>query len=233
MFLTTLNIKNNPDMPRRFVTADARYAKQLGRPRPWRVVLHQEIGEPEDHADVRATYGPAWQHVGVSTPNPLALTRTWRVLEAGVEHLHGGLQKVSPSRMVTWAVVQPRRPHRAVAPIVVTNAHYVSGAFSHPGQRGEEWRDDHWNAGHVIHGVLVRQFNAEGLTVVGGGDLNRRGDIPDLSPTCWWVAAAGYDHLYVSEAKGGTRVRVRRTATHRAGLHTDHPAVSAVLDLLP
>jgi hypothetical protein len=109
----------------------------------------------------------------------------------------------------------------------------VSGAFSNPGQRAEEWRDERWAIGHAAHGALVRAFNAEGLTVVGGGDFNRRGDIPDLSPACRWVAGAGYDHLYVSQAKNGTRVHPGRVQVNRRGLHTDHPAVSAVLDLLP
>ena len=231
MLLTTLNIRNNPDMPRRFVVSDARFAKKLSRTRPWRVVLHQEIGEAEDHADVRRAYGPGWQHFETDTPDPLALTRAWHVLEHGQEKLHGGLAHVSPTRLLTWVVAQPRRPHRPVPPVAIINTHYVSGAFTHPGQAREDWRRAHWDIGHASHGALVRTFNAEGLTVIGAGDFNRPGEVPDLSPACRWVANARYDHVYVSEAKGGTRVHPGKVTVRRRGLHTDHPAVSVVLDL--
>lgn len=232
MFLTTLNVRNNPDMPRRHVREDARYAGRLGRRRPWRAVLLQEIGEAEDHVDVAAGLGRGWQHTETDTPDPLALTRGWHILETGQELLHGGLAKVSPTRLMTWAVVQPRRPHPAVHPVALVNVHYVSGAYSHPGQAAEAWRRVHWSVGHAIHGQLVRDFNAEGLTVIGAGDFNRKGDVPDLSPSCRWVAGSGYDHVYVSEAKGGTRVHPGRVQVNRRGLHTDHPAVSVVLDLV-
>lgn len=232
MFLTTLNVRNNPDMPRRFVRSDVSYAMKLGRRHPFRAVLFQEIGEAEDHQDVATVMRRRWwQHLHTNRPDPIALTRGFHVLESGVEHLHGGLAHVSPARMATWAVVQPRRPHRPVRPIALVDVHYVSGAFSHPGQRGEEWRRTHWDVGHAGHGALVRTFNAEGLTVVGAGDFNRKGDVPDLSPACRWVAGAGYDHVYVSEAKGGTRAHAGRVQVNRRGLHTDHPAVSVVLDL--
>lgn len=231
MFVTTLNVRNLPDMPRRHVVADAQRAERLGRPRPWRAILWQEIGEAEDHVDVRRALGRTWQHANEASPNPLSLTAGWRVLETGRHKLHGGLAHVSPSREASWAVIQPKRPHHAVKPLALVGVHYVSGAFSHPGQRAEEWRRGHWDIGHAAHGDLVRTFNAEGLTVVGGGDFNRRGEVPDLSPACRWVAGSGYDHLYVSQAKGGTRVHLRRSIVTKAGLHTDHPAVSAVLDL--
>lgn len=231
MYLSTLNIRNNPDMPRRFVQEDARRAAALGRRHPFRVVMHQEIGEPEDHHDVAQAYGRRWQHVETGTVQPIALTRGWRVLEHGVEKLHGGLAHVSPARILTWAVAQPRRPHRAVKPVALVNVWNVSGAFTHPNQSAEAWRRAHWDIGHADHGALVRTFNAEGLTVLGAGDFNRPGDVPDLSPACRWVAGARYDHVYVSEAKGGTRVHVGPVTVTRRGLHTDHPLVGVSLDL--
>lgn len=231
MFLTTLNLRNLPDMPRRFVREDAGRAGRLGRARPWRVITWQEIGEAEDLQDVARALGPSWRHLEADTPQPISVTRGWHVLETGTVNLHGGLAHVSPARKLTWALIQPRRPHRAVPPVVVTNTHDVSGAFTHPGQKAEAWRRQMWDIGHATHGQLVRDFNHEGLTVTGGGDFNRPGEVPDLSPACRWVAGAGYDHIYVSEAKGGARVHAGRVQVNRRGYHTDHPAVSAVLDL--
>lgn len=231
MWLATLNVRNNPDMPRRWVREDAQRVSALTRTKPLRVVLWQEIGEAEDLRDIGSRL---WPHRTIhgGTRQPITVSPGFRVLETGVEHLHGGLARVSPGRIAPWAILA--HPNPRVGRFVVVNVHYVSGAFSNPGQRGEAWRDLQWDVGHQAVAGLVRDFRDDGLPVMGGGDFNRRTELPDLTPTTRWIAQAGYDHLFLDaqRVQGRPWWRSDRHQVHRGGLHTDHPLVVAKVSVV-
>lgn len=232
MHLATLNVKNNPDMPRRWVREDARRVSALTRTRPLRVVLWQEIGEAEDLADIGSRL---WPHRTIhgDTRQPITVSPGFKVLARGVEPLHQGLARVSPGRIATWAILA--HPHPRAGRFAVVNVHYVSGAFSNPGQRGEAWRDLQWDVGHQAVAALVKDLRADGLPVMGGGDFNRRGDVPDLTPMTRWVAGSGYDHLFLDTGLQHERPRwySHRFQVHRGGFHTDHPLVLAQVKVVP
>lgn len=223
--LVTANIRNLPNLTRSQERHDLGLVKALGS-----VVLWQEIAEANDVADLRATL-PSWTHVHTDTECPISVwTSKWDVVEKGQALLHGGMKGVSPHRVATWAVLQ-RKGHN-VAPFAVVNTHFVSGAFTHPGQVAEEWRVHAWTKAQDGLADVVAMLNGKGYTVVGGGDFNRTGSFPGFSSSHRWLVNGGFDHLYASEVPTGLQVRVGATGSlGKPHLFTDHAARWALLHL--
>lgn len=229
MFLTTANVQNLPDLSRPHVRADMRRVKALGRTRPNRVVLWQEIAEYDDRQDLREVF-PTWTHLHMDTECPISLSPHLRAQAVGALRLHGGRAHVSPARVLTWALVQHTGRYAYLPDVVLTNTHYVSGHETHPDQAAEAWRDAMWAHAHAVQTDFVRRWNSQGVTVVGGGDYNDVGHMPSFTAGTRWVARHGYDRLHVDEAREGAQVGKARARITR-GLHSDHAAVSAVLPL--
>lgn len=229
MIIVSSNIKNNPDLPRPQVRHDLDAVKRLGGIIGW-----QEIGEASDRADLRARLkSPAWTHHGLSTECPVSLGRRWLSDRGGVELLHGGRAKTSPQRVAVWRVVTcADRPR--MQPFAVVNSHWVSGAWSHPGQRNEDWRRLMWHQSHDRMAALVARLRRAGLTVLGTGDYNRTGDWEGFGPGHQWLAHSRYDHIWTVPAPGGVRVRLTGSGTLSTGhLFTDHAAAWARVTLNP
>ena len=216
--LVTSNIKNLPDLSREHVRHDMALVRKLGG-----VILWQEIAEADDVADLRATV-PGYTHLHTDTECPISVwTKGWKVLDYGKVTLHPGKEHVSPHRVATWVRLQ--RNGSTVPPFVVVNTHWVSGAYSNPGQEAEAWRLAMWAQAHAGMCTLVQGFLAKGITVLGGGDFNRTGAFPGFAPGHRWLINGGYDHLWACEAKGGVQVEAAATGTLGTDkLFTDHAA---------
>ena len=150
VLVTTSNIKDNPDMPRRHVAHDVGLVGRHRRHRnARRIVLWQEI-DTEDRSVLRHQLPRPWQHIGMETECPISLLR-FDVDDWGVIRLHGGKARVSPARPLTWAIVRqrPYLPWGKPWPwFVVLGTHWVSGAWTNPGQRAEPWRRAQWAVGY-------------------------------------------------------------------------------------
>jgi hypothetical protein len=232
MHLVTSNVRNNPDMVREHVRHDMAAVSKLGG-----VILWQEVAEPDDWADLRATLPEdEWQHIGMDDECPISVWRgKWQVRRSGRVPLHGGKAAVSPHRVAQWAeLVAKGSSILAVPPVVVVNTHFVSGAYSHAGQLAEDWRVAMWDKAHAGLTALVADFHAQGLTVLGGGDFNRTGEWPGFAEGHRWLMHGGYDHLWCAEADTGARIRLDTTGTLGLDdLYTDHPARWAHVTVQP
>lgn len=216
--LVTSNIKNLPDLARDQVRHDMGLVRKLGG-----VICWQEIAEPDDVADLRSTV-PGYTHMHTDTECPISVwTKGWKVLDYGKVTLHGGKEHVSPHRVATWVRLQ--RNGSSAPSFVVVNTHFVSGAYSNPGQPEEQWRRAMWAVAHDKMSALVQGFLSQGYTVIGGGDFNRTGAFPGFAPGHRWLINGGYDHLWTCEASNGGTVEAVATGTLGTDqLFTDHAA---------
>lgn len=227
MFITTANIPHAMSPWRR--RADVRRAARKGRPRPARVLAFQEV-HAEHRPDVRAALAPGWLLMAPKgKPTPLAVSPGWWIEHRAWTPLSDAIPGVQGGRGVSWAVMRPML-QPGLPPIVVGSVHLPNGAFSNPGQRAEHARRDRWAQAHEALVEWHAEREAEGLTVVLAGDLNRVGWRPDWHRRTRTVARAGLMYLTVTPARRGALVRPGNVHVDR-GNNGDHPMVSAHLRL--
>lgn len=218
VYIATANIRNNPDMRRDFVRADvAKIRRVCG------VAMFQEIGEESDKRDVEHSLGRAWELANRPLDIPIAFKkRIWEVVEIGFQKMHGGKEKTSPSRFVTWVVLKRRsRRVRKARLICFMNTHFVSGAWNLKPKRNKAWRRRMWRVHWRKMRELVLDFYNRGITVVFAGDFNRR-FVRKFHKAQVWISKRGIDKIGLLVARGGTRVRV--AGARRVRLHSDHDA---------
>lgn len=240
--LVTANIKSNPLMRQSYVDADIAAVRLLGD-----VILWQEIA-PQRYKDTLHTLMPNRAHVALGTEVPITYKPwQWRpateqelpdfsnapddlfprgVTVTGAIRMHGARKRVTPVRYVTYAILTSVN---GTGPIVVwMNTHMISGAWSNRHLLTREWRRARWREHFSKQQRLVTYFTSKGLTVIGGGDMNRGDSMPKFSFKQRWLAQGGIDHLYCIEPDGGTRVALNEMRSV-PGLHTDHkPRVASL-----
>lgn len=226
MRVITANIRNNPDLSRTKVAGDAAAVGRWGA-----VALFQEIAEREDHQDLRRGLGNKWSIVHDNVAVPIAYKpRFWVEVQGhemsnglaprGAVRMHDGRKRTSPPRYVTWVVLR-RKSRPDLPPVVFINTHFVSGAWNRKPKLHKKWRKKMWNQHWDKMQNIVLQFQEAGITVVFGGDFNRK-DVARFSPRQRWFVNGGIDKLGCIEAKGGTRVRL--VDVDRKGMNSDHDA---------
>lgn len=151
------------------------------------VVLWQEVNDGPDKAAVRDGM-PGYEHTHLDLSVPLSLRLP--VLARDRHRTHGGMHHASPSRWVTWAVVDAGRP------IPCVDTHLVSGAWNEKDKPHKEWRQDAWlEHEDEMAGILADLYRKYGV-VVFGGDFNRR-HVGKLHSEAVWLDARGIDKLGV------------------------------------
>lgn len=222
--LVTANIKSNPLMRQAYVDADIRTVKGLGD-----LILWQEIA-PARYRSALTHYldGSHWGHHALNHEIPISYNLgKFEMLPhlSGVLKTHDGKAHTSPARFITYVGLKHR--HTAQHPIVVMNTHMVSGAFSANHPFTHKWRLDHWNQHFRAQQALIHSFTSEGITVLGGGDMNRT-RMGKYAPEQRWLNSGSIDHLYAVEAVGGTRVELYESHAETR-VHTDHdPRIATV-----
>lgn len=203
--VVSMNVKSNPLMSQDKVLHDVRRAAKHGEIIGW-----QEIG-PERYRDAIRKL-PGFSHFmpkGLETPISWK-TKDWKLLDSGVERMHGGLAKVSPHRQVAWVKLQNRETGKTV---VHLNTHLVSGAWNSKVQRSDPWRKAMWNRHIEKMGKLVERFERQGHPVTISGDFNRN-----------QFKVLGDKVVYASGLHGDTHGR----STLDYVMHTRHEALKKV-----
>jgi hypothetical protein len=219
----SLNVKSNPLMSAAKVRADVDRAARLGVD----VIMWQEIS-PRYYKDiVRAedsTGGNGhWRHLLTGYEVPISIRvggdSPWEVRSTGVRKMHGGLAKVSPNRYVTWVKAYNKRSHQTT---VFMNTHMVSGAWNGVPNKADDWRKRMWNVHFDQQSALVKEFSDRGLTVVYGGDFNRR-DMAKFHPRDSRISLHGIDRIGVVRTAND---RIEKLVERRTvgGFNSDHDA---------
>jgi len=211
MKIVTANIRNNPDMLRKKVKADAKTASRYGG-----VIFFQEIAEAEDHADVKAAIGDEFGYAHSGVAIPIAYRRDqWTLVDHGRIMTHGGKRLVSPNRYVTWVLLQSRDGKQ----VCFMNTHFVSGAWNAKRKLSKEWRQQMWQEHWLKMRGLIKTFADQNVTVIFGGDFNRY-RVARLHPRARWAFDSGIDKVgYVQGA-----VKVYYEGHHSVELNSDHDA---------
>jgi hypothetical protein len=190
-------------------------------------ILWQEM-HPRSHkilaAAVRKT---EYQTVHTNLQTPISVRKSrWRVVDSGYVMTHRGKAGISPNRYVAWVIVAHRKTGRK---LVVTNSHYVSGAWYGRYRPFRAWRQTSWREHHNIYRNITREFHRAGYTVVGGGDWNHKSPTKFM-PEQYWLHRHWYDYLFVvNNYKSEAVVKfVRRKSVK---LFSDHDALVAYVTI--
>jgi Endonuclease/Exonuclease/phosphatase family len=227
--LVSVNIRNNPDMSRAQVRADVAAVRRWSAPAD--VVFWQEIGDVSDHRAIRRVFNLArgFRHLFGQRQTPISLRVTrWRILDSYYVKTHPGLAGITPARGFAVVLVASRRDPSVRVALIGT--HFISGAWYGNHSR-QDWRRDRWREHWHALDDEVADLHAQGLTVVVGGDWNRkRPDIPLFASRQRWAVSHWYDGIVVCPAPGGT-VTVTEGRICPLDLHTDHRPVLTDIDL--
>jgi hypothetical protein len=213
----TCNIRNTPDLPR----AQVREAAHVCSVRA-DLVGFQEIGEVQDHTDVRIGLGDTWSGVAGGTGKvevPIHFRKSLLELipdaevpggfaNSGFQLAHHGLAHVSPNRYTTWAMLRAKSNHAIQFAIV--NAHMVSKPTD-TNATHHRWREEMWHVHYSKWAAMVNNFNDHGLTVLAVGDFNRL-DVPKSDRDMRWAWKSGIDKIGM--IKGKTPVSLIRVASY-------------------
>lgn len=227
MRVMTQNIRSFPPMRQKRVRADVRKCMRQAAVIGW-----QEI-DPRRERYRKAILiegGDLWDHYFGGEDNNAPIS--WRkdkfaLVDNGELMLHPGHFGVCRKRMLTWVVLEKlnKKGERTGKKFLVTNAHYVPGAWA-PGRRPfKAWRQQAWNRGSATHQNLIARFRRS-MPTVNLGDFNRRG-YPVLGKRKragglfkYLVPKDSIDYVVTTDTKRARwKVRGRRTL---GGRFTDH-----------
>jgi hypothetical protein len=185
------------------------------------VIGWSEFGENADHRILRDELAH-WQHVG-TTECPVSVRRgAFRILDAEtVWVLERGRAGVNPRRPAQVAVIESvKRPR--LEPFAVVATHWTNGAFSNPGQRAEEWRDDAWLDCWEGTRDVVRELLDDGIPTLLVGDLNARRVPRFVRRQEWLPGSSGIDKGAAFEPLGSSTRFGRVEHVKRVELHSKH-----------
>jgi len=163
--VVSMNVKSNPEMSQDKVVHDVRRAARSGDIIGW-----QEIGPERYRQAIRDL--PGFDHFmpkGLQTPISWK-SKDWKLLDSGVERMHGGEAKISPNRNVAWVKLKNKETGETM---IHMNTHLVSGAWNSKQQASDPWRKAMWNQHIEKMGRLIERFERQGHPVTITGDFNR------------------------------------------------------------
>ena len=189
-------------------------------------VLWSEITYPKSKKALKKFYpDEKWIHVHENTEVPISINKKhWEYVTSGRLKTHGGLIHISPQRFIVWVIVK----HKATgAQLVVTNSHWVSGAWRAKNSF-LSWRRRMWNTHFAKHKALVKEFTSAGYSVVGGGDWNRL-TVSRFTDEQSWLGHHGLDYIYtIPNASAGMSVHGIDSGRYD-GYNTDHKPLWATI----
>ncbi len=163
--VVSMNVKSNPLMRPDQVRHDIQKAGRLGDVIGW-----QEIKPANYREAIRKLPGfDTFMPKGLETPISWR-TSEFKLVDSGVERMHGGRAGVSPHRAVAWVKLKNKETGDT---LVHMNTHLVSGAWNSKQQATDPWRKKMWNLHIEKMGKLVDRFERQGFPVTITGDFNR------------------------------------------------------------
>jgi len=215
--LGSWNEKDNPDLPRAQVLADARAVAK--RFRGANIIGGQEFGDVSDHDAVRKAFGRRWGQLFLHRQTPIIFNRIWyRVLACSWHKTHDGIEDITPVR--GWSEGSFRNRFRPrLAPFWFLCTHCISK----PGdstQRAEL---------HAHHIELMRErirllLDRDGRDIFVVGDFNVT-KTPHLHDDQVVLHHHWLDHIIYIPGPNGNRIELKRRFTMHAPLHTDHQPI--------
>jgi Putative peptidoglycan binding domain len=163
--VVSMNVKSNPLMSQDKVLHDVRKAAKTGEIIGW-----QEIAPERYRQAIRNL--PGFSHFmpkGLETPISWKSDQ-FKLLDSGVERMHGGRAGISPHRSVAWVKLQNKETGETM---IHMNTHLVSGAWNSKIQRSDPWRKAMWKQHMTKMNKLVERFEKKGFPVTITGDFNR------------------------------------------------------------
>lgn len=212
--LGTFNVQAVPVMDQGDVNEDTGKVRDYAD-----IVVWQEIG-PDRYKDSVAGLAPefrTFQPEGLGNTTPISWRPDKFEVEArGVELLHESMSGVMAARGIVWVKLRLRGTRQRY---VVVNTHYVPGAW---GPNGTSTRQTVWNIGNRRHKALIARFVRSDITVIGGGDFNKEGQVLGAGiegRPVRYLTDTGIDHLYVVP---NARLRLVHLWTEIYRANSDH-----------
>jgi hypothetical protein len=186
-------------------------------------VFFAEIEIPRYSRAVRVQSAKRARRVfGLGHEVPISVPSSYLVTSAEVVRVHGGLARVSPSRVMT--IVKADVQGEKVAFIACHPVSKPRLGVSHA-----RWRISRWNTYKAALRRQIAILHVAGYTVVFGGDMNKtRPGVFHASQV--QLAKSGLDHVWVVPGPGKT-VTVRRPRVVKRTRLMDHPLVVGTFDL--
>lgn len=196
MYIGTANIKNFPDMPQAKVVADGLKMSRLTD--LWGM---QESDPDEDapailRALTKLQPDASWAAAHIDTNVPIFYKQSVFTLTGRrkvIVPLEPDLPLVAKPRIIAGVslrlVSRPRMDS-----FVVTNRHYIAGAYNGPEQAP---RVRQWDIEEEYDQAFVREYKLKGKTVFGLGDWNRPRP-PKLTRNWQWLVGEHLDKIGVS-----------------------------------
>jgi endonuclease/exonuclease/phosphatase family metal-dependent hydrolase len=163
--VVSMNVMSNPEMSQAKVVHDVKRAAKTGDIIGW-----QEIA-PERYRDAIRDL-PGFNHFmpkGLQTPISWR-SKEFKLLDSGVERMHGGKAGISPHRTVAWVKLQNKDTGETM---IHMNTHLVSGAWNSKKQASDPWRQKMWKQHMEKMGNMIERFEKKGFPVTITGDFNR------------------------------------------------------------
>jgi len=213
MYLGTANIRNYPDMAPAKVVEDA--VEMCRHCDVWGM---QENDPREDVvAIMRRLPANLWGVVHEDTNVPIFFKKTLFTVTGKrkiIIPLEPDLPLVAKPRVISGVTLRLNaRP--GLKPFVVTNRHYIAGAYNGP---EEAKRARQWDIEFVEDREFVREYRLKGKTVFGVGDFNRARP-PKLTANWQWLVGEHLDKVGVSTAGA---VEVMELDDGAVELNSDH-----------
>ena len=163
------------------------------------VVGWQEVDSPGARDKMRRQLGSDYRHYVPAEGPAKAVPISWRVprftlIRAGFQKTHDGEAGVTPSRYITWVVLEVNATGKR---FIFINTHFISGAWSKHPERQARWLKHY----QILYDRVAqfRNYQPEKPIFV-VGDFNRKKAMPMPSPIKWvpvsGVSGVPIDQMY-------------------------------------
>lgn len=224
MKIASVNVKNYPDMPPKFVAADIKKMTEVAS-----IAGLQEITPGEDSSVVKEALGANWALVGQGHETVIAYrTDNWEAFDPEFIPFswRKDMTKVNKrSGVVGSAFRSKKRPN--LPPFAVVNIHAMVGAYRHSALTLMDnpisaKRMVVWHKEFDAYRTVGSHYYQKGMSVFFTGDLNRH-----LCPTpikgTHWLTAGGIDYIGILPHDNSVGIRIQSTPGGlRIPIHSDH-----------
>lgn len=195
----------------------------------------QEIGEGDgdekEKGWINEHFGPYYNNLHLNDGGhrvPISAPKAYTLLSQRVTPVHGGLEGVSPNRVISEALLSAADDPALT--FAFLNTHFVAGAFNGQEDPHEAWRDRMWALHFDTLRTTMEYWLSRGYPVIWTGDTNRD-PMPKLFPLKETRPfGAGIDQIGWIPGTNGVQIQLRNKFT--VPMNVDgHDARVAVLQL--